>query len=233
MMPWRRGRSSAPALADAELRTAWQLVAVLCQYPDEHFPANLPALQAAAASLPDAVGGPLVEFLQGAAVTDLRTLQEEFVATFDHTRKCSLYLTYASCGDTRRRGVALVRFKQAYRQAGLVITDEELPDHLSVVLTCGAAADRDLAWRLLNDHRAAIELLRIALTERRSRWLLVVAALVATLPPLQGDEQEAVAALIAAGPPEEDVGLAPYSMDPRLNPHPNDDLAADWIGARP
>ena len=53
------------------------------------------------------------------ATRELGALQEEYVATFDHTRKCALYLTYFAYGDTRRRGVALVQFKEAYRAAGV------------------------------------------------------------------------------------------------------------------
>lgn len=81
-----------------------------------------------------------------------------------------LHLTYFAYGDTRRRGVALVEFKQAYRKAG-VEWDEaegELPDHLCAVLQFGATLDADGAWKLLNDHRAGIEMLRLALTSWRN-----------------------------------------------------------------
>ena len=68
--------------------------------------------------------------------------RQEYVDTFDVTRKCSLHLTYFTQGDTRRRGVALVEFKQAYRKAGVEFdTDAELPDHLCVVLEFGAVQD--------------------------------------------------------------------------------------------
>ncbi|MFF4737038.1 hypothetical protein ACFY2W_14295 [Streptomyces sp. NPDC001262] len=36
----------------------------------------------------------------------------------------------------------------------------------------------------------------------------------ATLPPLTGDEHTAVARLAAEGPPEEEVGLAPFAPEP-------------------
>ena len=51
-------------------------------------------------------------------------------------------------------------------------------------------------------------------------WLDVVDALRATLPVLAGDDEEALARLIAEGPPQEEVGLEPYSIDPRMNPRP-------------
>ena len=39
-----------------------------------------------------------------------------------------------------------------------------------------------------------------------------------TNPTLEGDEESAVARLVAQGPPDEDVGLDAYPIDPRLNP---------------
>ena len=138
------------------------------------------------------------------------------------TRRCCLYLTYFAHGDTRKRGLALVQFKQAFRKAGVEFDAAELPDHLSVVLEFGAAYDADTAWRLLNDHRAGIEMLRIALAEKGSAWHDLLLALVATLPELKGEDEEKMVALIAKGPPSEEVGLdlQPYAMDPRLNPRP-------------
>lgn len=158
---------------------------------------------------------------------DLRALQEEYVATFDHTRKCALYLTYFAYGDTRRRGVALVQFKQAYRQGGVEWDEEvdELPDHLCAVLQFGALVDADGAWKLLNDHRAGIEMLRLSLSGWRnddgttgSPWASAVLALCSTLPTLQGEEAEAVRRLVEEGPPAEDVGLEAYGTDPLIAP---------------
>ena len=147
--------------------------------------------------------------------------QRDFVETFDHTRRGCLYLTYFTTGDTRKRGVALVRLKQAYRRAGVELTSGELPDHLAVVLEFGATADIEAAWRILNDYRASIEVLRISLQERNSPWADAVVAISRTLPELAGDDAEAIAKLIEQGPPSEDVGLAPYAVDPRLNPLPD------------
>lgn len=151
------------------------------------------------------------------------TLQRDYVETFDTTRRGCLYLTYFAHGDTRKRGLALVQVKQAYRRAGAELVHDELPDHLCVVLEFGATTDVDGAWRLLNDYRAGVEMLRIALADKGSPWHDVVLALVGTLPELTGDDADQVASLIAAGPPSEDVGLdtQPYALDPRLNEHNN------------
>ncbi len=220
-MRWRRHRDATPALDDWALAATWQVVSLLLDYPDDVLAARVPMLREVVGSLP---GGPrehLLTALDTVAGADLGELQREYVDTFDVTRRCSLHLTYVTHGDTRRRGVALVEFKQAYRRAGVAFdTDSELPDHLCVVLEFGAAHDPATAWALLTRHRVAVELLRAALERRGSPWLAAVEGLRATLPELDGDDEQALLRLVAEGPPQEDVGLEPYAIDPRLNPRP-------------
>jgi len=141
----------------------------------------------------------------------------EYVETFDNRRRCNLFLTYFAHGDTRKRGMALLRFKQAYLQAGFVLDDAELPDHLCVVLEFAATVDQGLGRDLMLDHRAGLELLGLSLRELRSPWVHLIDAVTATLPPLRGDERDAVRRLAAEGPPEEEVGLAPFAS-PQFSP---------------
>ena len=199
--PGRRADAAKPALPEPQLRTAWQAISLLLDYPDEQLIGVLPEIRDAVGPLPPEVREPLVRLVDEMEATDVVQLRSDYVATFDTTRRCALHLTYYSFGDTRKRGIALVQFKQAYRRGGLEVTEDELPDHLSVVLEFGASADIAIAWKLLNDHRAGIELLRLALADRGSRWVAAVDALSATLPPLRGDQDEAIATLLAEGPP--------------------------------
>ena len=67
------------------------------------------------------------------------------------------------------------------------------------------------------DHRAGLELLRLSLRDMGSPWAGLVDAVTATLPPLRGDERDAVRRLAAEGPPEEEVGLAPFAA-PQFSP---------------
>ncbi|MFV0533393.1 MAG: nitrate reductase molybdenum cofactor assembly chaperone [Cumulibacter sp.] len=224
MMRWIRHRRTRPQHSPAALRDAWQCVSLLLEYPGEDFAERVDAVDRALSDVPARVAEALREFLVGIDGVSLRDLRAEYVDTFDVTRKCCLHLTYYTHGDTRRRGVALIEIKQAYRHAGVQLddSDAELPDFLPVLLEFGAFADPEGAWKLLNDYRVGIELLRLALQRRNSRWLPVITALRVTLPELNGDDQEVLAELIAAGPPSEDVGLdtSPYSIHPRLNPKP-------------
>ncbi len=220
-MRWRRHRGATPALDEQALAATWQVVSLLLDYPDDVLVARVPMLRDVARALPPGPGEPLLTAVDEIGSADLGALQREYVDTFDVTRRCSLHLTYVTHGDTRKRGVALVEFKQAYRRAGAEFdTDAELPDHLCVVLEFGAARDLSTAWTLLTRHRVAIELLRAALERRGSTWLPAVEGLRATLPPLGGGDQEALLRLVAEGPPQEDVGIEPYALDPRLNPRP-------------
>ena len=220
-MKWRRHRDAQPGISESALADTWQVVSLLLDYPDEVLVSRVPMLRDVVEVLPDAQREPLTEMLDTLEQRDLRELQQEYVDTFDVTRKCSLHLTYFTQGDTRRRGVALVEFKQAYRKAGVEFdSDAELPDHLCVVLEFGAVQDWATAWHLLIRHRVGVEVLKAGLAQRGSPWLPAIQALRSTLPELDGDDQTALMRLVAEGPPQEEVGLEPYAIDPRLNPRP-------------
>ena len=158
------------------------------------------------------------EFVGHLETTSLRTLQQDYVETFDNRRRCNLFLTYFAHGDTRKRGMALLRFKQTYIASGFELDDSELPDHLCVVLEYAATINQKQGRQLMLDHRAGLELLRLSLRDLDSPWFPVVDAVCATLPPLRGDERDAVRRLAADGPPEEEVGLAPFAT-PEFSPN--------------
>ncbi|GIH03666.1 hypothetical protein Rhe02_17330 [Rhizocola hellebori] len=146
----------------------------------------------------------LETYLEG---TPLPALEARYVETFDLRKRCCLYLTYYTHGDTRRRGLALLKFRQAYQRAGLALTDEELPDHLAVVLEFSAAGHSREATDLMLAHRAGLDLLWHALDELGSPYAEAVAAVRATLPP-PGPADAALAVTLAQdGPPTELVGI--------------------------
>lgn len=214
-----RSSRARSGLTEQQLVLAWQSASLLLGYPDEELVARAGMLREVASMLPTSVSDPLKAFLQHLEATPLPELAADFVATFDHQRRCCLYLTYFQHGDTRNRGLALLRFKTAYREAGMTLSDDELPDHLGVVLEFGATADAAAARVLLLEHRAGLELLRLALEDAHSPWAHVLQAVSATLPPLAGDDREAVMKLAAQGPPAEEVGLAPFAP-PEYMPEP-------------
>ncbi len=198
------------SLNDAERALAWQTQSLLLGYPDDGLFARLPLLRRVATSLPAGLGAPLMTFLDHLERTPRSDLTAQYVATFDHQKRGCLYLTYYVYGDTRKRGVALLRLKQAYAAAGLKLLDDELPDHLAVLLEF-AATHPEAGYELLLEHRTGLEFLRLALSDNRSPWSVVLDSVAATLPPLTGDQREAALRLAAEGPPEEQVGLEPFA----------------------
>ena len=214
----RRRPFSAPAATSMELATTRQAASLLLGYPDEQLLARLPLLRAAVAPLPPQFAGPLGRFLDHVETTPLDEQQAEYVETFDLRRRCCLYLTYFTHGDTRKRGMALVQFKHLYSRAGMTLSDEELPDHLAVVLEFTATGDAARGERLLTEYRPGLELIRLALEERGSPYAAVLQAVSATLPPVEAADRAAVLRLAQQGPPGEEVGLDPYGALPFAPP---------------
>jgi nitrate reductase delta subunit len=214
----RRRPFAVPTTTPAQLATARQAASLLLGYPDGDLLARLPLLRAAVAPLPMEFAGPLGRFLDHVETTPLQQQQAEYVETFDLRRRCCLYLTYFTHGDTRKRGMALVRFKHLYSRAGMTLSDEELPDHLAVVLEFTATGDAVRGERLLTEYRPGLELIRLALEERGSPYAAVLQAVSATLPPVAATDREAVLRLAQEGPPAEEVGLDPYGAVPFAPP---------------
>jgi nitrate reductase delta subunit len=191
-------------------QAAWQAQSLLVGYPDG-LAGHLPMLRCLTASLDSAVAAPMSRFLDHAESTPEPELAADYVATFDRRKRCCLFLTYYAYGDTRKRGIALLAIKRKYAAAGLALSDDELPDHLAVMLEYAATVRPDLGTTMLTAHRAGLELLRLALHECGSSWADVLDSISATLPPLRGDQRAVAARLAAEGPPEEHVGLAPFA----------------------
>ncbi|UZN03197.1 nitrate reductase molybdenum cofactor assembly chaperone [Cellulomonas sp. S1-8] len=207
-------RTAARHAATRETALAHRVAALVLDYPDDELLAMLPDLRTAVATLPPRLRVPLEQVLDHLGAQPPTVLAAQYVETFDLARRRAPYLSYYSHGDTRRRGVALVEYKQAYRAAGFELEADELPDHVAVVLefaSTGDEAAQESGLRLLLAHRASLELLRLALLDAGSPWAGALVAVCATLPPLDGDDREAVARLAAEGPPGEDVGLEPFA----------------------
>lgn len=196
--------------AELDRVRALQAAGMCLGYPDHQLLECLPLLRETAAVLPALASDPLSRFVTHLDTTAAAQLARDYVETFDLRRRCCLYLTYYSHGDTRKRGMALLRFTSAYRNAGLAPAGGELADHLGVVCEVAACAP-DIGLELLREHRAGVELLRIALEEAHSPYMDVLDTIRAVLPdPAPTDLQRALA-LARSGPPAEEVGLEPFA----------------------
>lgn len=192
------------------MKGAYKLASVLLQYPTAALFDGLPVLDDAAAQVgpkPARVAfGRVLDWLRATPPADV---VQHYVQTFDLRRRCALYLTYYRYGDTRERGMAMVVFKTAYRDAGFDPSEAELPDYLPMVLDFAALCPRGV--KLLHAHRIDLELLHRALVKAESPYADVLSAVAAQLPKLGRRELDRVRAAWDSGPPRDEVGLEPFA----------------------
>lgn len=191
---------------------AAKAASLLLRYPDEAMLANLTTLREAVGALPPELSTPLGLVAVHRAATNPTILATEYVELFDLRRRCCLYLSYYTAGDTRNRGQALLHFAAAYKEAGLEIEGGELPDFLPAVLELAAQAGEP-GWRLLRAHRIGLDLLDQALTAQGSVYRHAVRAILSLLPAAGPAELAAAVALARGGPPRETVGLEPFKLN--------------------
>lgn len=199
--------TTAVPLTAQQRAIAHMAASILLDYPDSGRRAAFPAVAAAVAGLPEKLRLSFGAFLDWADRLGQRELEAHFTGIFDMKRKCCLYLTYYGAGDTRRRGMALVRFREAYRAAGWEATTQELPDYLPMVLEFSAASGSQIAADLLSSHRDGIEVLRAGLETFESPYSNVVDAICLSLPDIDDETRERYRKLVNEGPPAETVGM--------------------------
>jgi nitrate reductase molybdenum cofactor assembly chaperone NarJ/NarW len=194
----------------------YKLASVLLQYPTVALFDGLGPLSQAASAAPRASRPSFGMFLEWLGRTSPDTVVRHYVETFDLRRRCALYLTYYRYGDTRKRGMAMLEFKAAYRAAGLEPSDGELPDYLPMVLDFAALHPR--GEQLLRTHRADLELLLRALRDAESPYAGVIEAVCAQLPALRRPDHALVRRFWESGPPEEEVGIERIDSAPFAPP---------------
>ncbi len=216
---------SAPGVPPEDNRASpYKLASVLLQYPTMALFDGLGQLAEAASAAPRSSRDPFGIFLDWLRRTPPDAVARHYVETFDLPRstgggggpaprgqpsRCALYLTYYRYGDTRKRGMAMLAYLAAYRAAGFEPAGGELPDYLPLVLDFAALHPR--GEKLLQAHRADLELLLRALRDARSPYAAVIEAVCARLPALRRPDLALVRRLRESGPPAEDVGMEPFA----------------------
>jgi nitrate reductase delta subunit len=196
----------------AAVATVHKVCSLALQYPDDELMAARGEIAAAVAGLPrSGAAAALERFCGWWTAAEPMAIAEHYVETFDLQKRSGLYLSFYGEGDRRERGVALLRLRKLYRAAGLPQAGDELPDHLAVMLEFAAAARPEQGELVLREHRAAIELLRLALREQSSPYADVLEAVCLTLGELSAADRLGVGRLVAHGPPTELVGLEPFA----------------------
>lgn len=192
-----------------------QAAALCLDYPDAEWLDRTALLRRAADALDPAAAGELQAFIRWVDDVGSGTAAATYVDTFDLRRRCCPYLTYYSFGDTRKRGMALLRFTHAYRAAGFEVGSAELPDHLAVLCEFTAHASEP-GMTLFEQHRAGVELLHLALTETASPYAHVTGLIRLLLPAAAPKDLDRALELARSGPPAEEVGLEPFAPPEQL-----------------
>jgi len=187
------------------------IASLLLRYPSASALERDAEVGEAVAALPARLRAPFERFLAHRSEAPPLDLEREYVETFDTRRRCTLNVSYYLYGDTRRRGVALLRLKRMYAAAGLVLDSDELPDHLPVMLEFAALAPPGYGEHVLQEHRVGIELLLLGLRASGRPHADVIESVSAALPRLGLSQSRAVRKLAAEGPPDEQVGLEPFA----------------------
>ena len=160
-----------------------KLLALLLHYPDDELQQAAPLLLEELPlqlQLNDQRQAQRRPFLQRLAVSDLLSLQQEYVDPFDRGRACALHLFEHVHGDSRDRGQAMVDLVEVYRQAGYAIDTAELPDYLPLFLEFLAHCPRPQAQQWLQEIGHILKLLYVRLSDRQSPYAPLFQALLAT-----------------------------------------------------
>lgn len=132
----------------------YKALSLLLEYPEQELIANLDELgrRIAESDEIDATEkATLRRMLDYLASGDLTQLQADYVKTFDLVADHSLHLTHHLFGDDKNRGPALIDLTEMYKEYGIQLAANELPDYLPLVLEFAAQLDDSEARVFLAD----------------------------------------------------------------------------------
>ena len=115
------------------------------------------------------------DYFSGQELTDW---QAHYVQLFDYSRAASLHLFEHVQGDSKDRGQAMVDLINFYRENGLEISTNELPDHLPVFLEFLSTLDPDKASELLAEPVNVIARIFEKLHEKDNMYQHVLSAII-------------------------------------------------------
>ncbi|MDF0605153.1 nitrate reductase molybdenum cofactor assembly chaperone [Neisseriaceae bacterium TC5R-5] len=161
----------------------YRALAVLLLYPERELLVALPDIRQVFVTDPDLLS--LLEpLLQELASSELISLQENYVQTFDRNPKHALHLFEHIHGEDRARGQAMVDLLAEYQRHGFEPVCNELPDYVPLFLEFLSLCEPDEAQRLLGEAIHVLAHLANRLSDSQSPYAGVLSALL-TLSPVQ------------------------------------------------
>jgi nitrate reductase delta subunit len=172
------------AAPDYSLALSLKAIARLLHYPEVELQANSEEIAGLLLSRPELSGDErsgIKAFTARLREADLIDLQAQYVATFDHSKKVSLYLLEHVYGESRDRGPAMVELINAYLEKGLEIDVCLLPDYLPLFLEFCTLLPEAEARTWLADTAHVLQQIHVRLVQRDSDYALPFRVLLSLL----------------------------------------------------
>lgn len=152
-----------------------KVLSCLLDYPSDTVHSNGEAIHkiVADAELDPELEAKLHNFVDVQLAKDLMDLQSEYDGLFERGRSVALWLFEHVHGESRDRGQAMVDLMAAYREAGLEISQHELPDYLPLYLEFLSTQGLENARGWLKDVEHILGLLQCRLEKRNSGYAVL------------------------------------------------------------
>jgi nitrate reductase delta subunit len=157
--------------------TIYKLLSTLLDYPSRELFDNLAEVRQALDGCLDVSHeerAVMRKFLARLENGDLTEIQADYVQTFDLTPEHSLHLTHHLFGDDKNRGPALIDLSELYKDYGVEVATNELPDYLPLILEFVAYQEESDAQEFLSDAVKVFAVLATNLEKAKSPYAPLV-----------------------------------------------------------
>jgi len=120
----------------------------------------------------------VAQFIHHFRQMELTEWQAEYVQLFDYSRSASLHLFEHVKSDSKDRGQAMVDMLGFYRENGLLLSANELPDYLPVFLEFLSSRAIGKAAELLAEPVNIVDRIHTALEEKKNMYRHVLSAVI-------------------------------------------------------
>lgn len=153
----------------------YKIISALLDYPNQELLDNLSEIRAEiekSSRIDAKEKEDLFRFLEHLINIPLIEQQAEYVKTFDMTPEHSLHLTHHLFGDDndRNRGPALIDLGELYKDYGIKVATNELPDFLPLILEFAALLEDNEATTFLSDAHKVLAVLTDNLNKAESPY---------------------------------------------------------------
>ncbi len=174
-------QNSKTCLEDYNMLKTYKILSLLLSYPTQELQQLLPDVNTELSReqlLPEKASRDIQKFTGYYQNSDLTEWQAHYVQLFDFSRAASLHLFEHVKGDSKDRGQAMVDLLSFYKENGLEITTNELPDYLPVFLEFLSTLEKDKASGLLAEPVNVIARIYRKLHDRENLYRHILAAVI-------------------------------------------------------